>query len=95
MRDLQISGPGTLEVLAGRNIDLGAGSALANGTGVGINALLCGWFGSTLRPDRLSLIGQFAQRIHPLTPTQRVYTAAVTRVWAAYFAAVSLLSLVV
>ncbi|VTY35967.1 Uncharacterised protein [Xylophilus ampelinus] len=62
---------------------------------VGINALLCGWFGSTLRPDRLSLIGQFAQRIHPLTPAHRAYTAAVTRVWAVYFAAVSALSLVV
>ena len=62
---------------------------------VGINALLCGWFASTLRPDRLSLIGQFAQRIHPLTAAHRAYTAAVTRVWAVYFAAVAALSLAV
>jgi uncharacterized membrane protein len=51
----------------------------------GINALLCGWFGSTLRGDRLSLIGQFAQRVHPLSPAMRLYTAQVTRVWTLYF----------
>lgn len=34
--DLQISGPGTLEVLAGRNLDLGTGKAGADGTGLGI-----------------------------------------------------------
>ena len=34
--DLQISGPGTLEVLAGRNLDLGVSSIAQNGTGVGI-----------------------------------------------------------
>lgn len=51
----------------------------------GINALLCGWFGGTLRGDRLSLIGQFAQRVHPLSPTMRIYTAQVTRVWTLYF----------
>lgn len=62
---------------------------------VGINALLCVWFSSTLQPDRLSLIGQFAERVHPLSPAMRTYTAAVTRVWAGYFAAVCVLSLVV
>jgi uncharacterized membrane protein len=51
----------------------------------GINALLCGWFGSTLRGDRLSLIGRFAQRVHPLSPAMRLYTAQVTRVWTLYF----------
>lgn len=59
---------------------------------VGINALLCAWFGSTLRPGQLSLIGQFAQRVHPLTPAHRTYTAAVTRTWTVYFAAVAILS---
>ncbi|RYF71138.1 MAG: hypothetical protein EOO29_30565 [Comamonadaceae bacterium] len=59
---------------------------------VGINALLCAWFGSTLRPGQLSLIGQFAQRVHALTPGHRAYTASVTRVWTLYFAAVALLS---
>lgn len=59
---------------------------------VGINVLLCGWFASTLRPGQLSLIGQFAQRVHPLTPGHRTYTTAVTRTWAFYFAAVAALS---
>lgn len=62
---------------------------------VGINALLCGWFGGTLRRDRLSLIGQFAQRIHPLSPTMRDYTWRVTRVWTVYFALMVLASVVV
>jgi len=34
--DIQISGPGTLEVLAGRNLDLGVGPNNPDGTGVGI-----------------------------------------------------------
>lgn len=62
---------------------------------VGINALLCGWFGSTLRAGRLSLIGQFAQRVHPLSPAHVVYTAQVTRVWTVYFAAMALASVIV
>jgi uncharacterized membrane protein len=62
---------------------------------VGINALLCGWFGGTLRRDRLSLIGQFAQRIHPLSPAMRDYTRRVTCVWTAYFALMALASVVV
>ena len=34
--DLQISGPGSLVVLAGRNLDLGTGASNANGTGAGM-----------------------------------------------------------
>lgn len=34
--DIQISGPGVLEVFAGRDLDLGVGANLANGTGFGI-----------------------------------------------------------
>ena len=34
--DLQISGPGTLEVLAGRNLDLGIGKSNADRTGLGL-----------------------------------------------------------
>ena len=34
--DIQISGPGTLQVLAGRDLDLGSGANNADGTGVGI-----------------------------------------------------------
>ena len=34
--DIQISGPGTLEVFAGRNFDLGVGPSNSDGTGVGI-----------------------------------------------------------
>ncbi len=37
--DLQISGPGTLEVLAGRHIDLGTGASLNDGTGTGITSI--------------------------------------------------------
>ena len=61
----------------------------------GINALLCGWFGSTLRGGQLSLIGQFAQRVHPLSPAMRLYTAQVTRVWTLYFALMVVASIAV
>lgn len=37
--DIQISGPGSLEVLAGRDINLGTGSNNADGTGVGITSI--------------------------------------------------------
>jgi hypothetical protein len=37
--DIQISGPGVLEVLAGRNLDLGTGANLKDGTGVGISSI--------------------------------------------------------
>lgn len=61
----------------------------------GINALLCGWFGGSLRPGRLSLIGRFAERVHPLSSAQRIYTAQVTKVWTCYFAAMTLASVTV
>lgn len=62
---------------------------------VGINVLLCGWFGGSLRAGQLSLIGQFAERVHPLSPAMVRYTAQVTFVWALYFAAMVLASIVV
>ncbi len=62
---------------------------------VAINLLLCGWFASTLRAGQLSMIGSFAQRLHPLTPVQVRYTRNVTRVWVGYFAAVAAVSLLV
>jgi hypothetical protein len=37
--DIQISGPGTLEVLAGRNLDLGIGPSNSDGTAVGITSI--------------------------------------------------------
>ena len=37
--DIQISGPGVLEVLAGRNLDLGSGANFSDGTGVGITSI--------------------------------------------------------
>ena len=37
--DIQINGPGTLVVLAGRDLDLGLGSNNADGTGVGITSI--------------------------------------------------------
>ncbi len=37
--DIQIGGTGTLEVLAGRNIDLGAGANFTDGTSVGITSI--------------------------------------------------------
>ena len=37
--DIQISGPGVLEVLAGRDLDLGTGANFTDGTGVGITSI--------------------------------------------------------
>jgi hypothetical protein len=37
--DIQVSGPGSLQVLAGRNIDLGIGGSNQNGTGAGITSI--------------------------------------------------------
>ena len=37
--DIQIGGPGTLEVLAGRDFNLGVGSSAGDGTGVGISSI--------------------------------------------------------
>lgn len=62
---------------------------------VAINALLCGWFGSTLRGDGLSLIGQFAARVHAIGPDHRRYTRQVTLAWTLYFALVVVSSIVV
>jgi uncharacterized membrane protein len=62
---------------------------------VGINALLCGWFGSTLRGNGLSLIGQFAERVHPLVGEMPRYTRQVTVVWTMYFAVLVVSSIVV
>ena len=62
---------------------------------VAINLLLCGGFGSTLRDGRLSLIGTFAQRVHPLTPGHAAYTWQVTRVWTLYFALMAFTSVLV
>jgi uncharacterized membrane protein len=61
----------------------------------GVNAVLGCWFGGTLRGGGLSLIGQFAQRVHPMVEGMREYTRAVTWVWTAYFAATALLSVAV
>lgn len=62
---------------------------------VGINTVLCAWFAGTLRPGRLSLIGEFAQRIHPISPDMRTYTAKVTAVWAGYFALMAVVSVAI
>jgi uncharacterized membrane protein len=59
---------------------------------VGIYALLAGWFGLSLRGQALSLIGQLAQRLHPLTSDMVVYTRNVTRLWTAYLGAIALAS---
>jgi hypothetical protein len=37
--DIQVSGPGNLQILAGRNIDLGIGGSNQNGTGAGITSI--------------------------------------------------------
>ncbi|MCE9586897.1 MAG: filamentous hemagglutinin family protein [Verrucomicrobia bacterium] len=37
--DIQISGPGTLQVIAGGNIDLGTGDVRSDGTGVGVTSI--------------------------------------------------------
>ncbi|MES2706616.1 MAG: filamentous hemagglutinin family protein [Verrucomicrobiota bacterium] len=49
--DIQISGPGVLEVLAGGRIDLGTGSNFIDGTGVGITSI------GNLRNPNLPLAG--------------------------------------
>ncbi len=61
----------------------------------GIHAVLCCWFGGTLRADRLSLIGQFAQRIHSLSPGMRDYTTLLTRIWTVYFAGMVVASIAI
>jgi filamentous hemagglutinin family protein len=44
--DIQINGPGVMEVLGGRNIDLGTGANFIDGTGVGITSI-----GNTRNPN--------------------------------------------
>ena len=44
--DIQINGPGVLEVLAGRDLDLGTGANFNDGTGVGITSI-----GNTRNPN--------------------------------------------
>ena len=44
--DIQINGPGLLEVLSGRNLDLGTGANFTDGRGVGITSI-----GSTRNPN--------------------------------------------
>jgi len=62
---------------------------------VGINALLCGWFGSTLRGRGLPLITQFAQRVHPLKGHMLAYTTQLTRIWTGFFALTVLASILI
>lgn len=61
----------------------------------GINAVLGGWFGGTLRGDRLSLIGEFASRVQRMEPGLREYTRQVTWVWTCYFALTAVASIAV
>jgi uncharacterized membrane protein len=61
----------------------------------GINAVLGGWFGGTLRGDRLSLIGEFASRVQRMEPGLREYTRQVTWVWTGYFALTAVASIAV
>lgn len=60
---------------------------------VGFNLFFLGVFAASLRPGRLSLIGEFAKRVHPLTPAMISYTRHVTQSWVAYFFCIAALSL--
>ena len=62
----------------------------------GVHALLFAACAASLRPGRLSWIGQAAQRVHgALSPSMAAYTRGLTRLWAAYFALMALASLAV
>ena len=62
----------------------------------GLHALLAVACLASLRPGRLSWIGQAALRVHGhLTPAMVAYTARVTCIWASYFTAMAALSLAV
>jgi len=52
-------------------------------------------FFASLRGGGPSLITRMARRVHALTPAMEVYTAHVTRLWAAYFFGMTVLSCVV
>jgi uncharacterized membrane protein len=61
-----------------------------------VHLALCVSFAATLRPGRLPLITRAAQRVHgPLQPAMAVYTRQVTLVWAIYFLAMAMLSVLV
>ncbi|WP_295856157.1 hypothetical protein [uncultured Xylophilus sp.] len=63
---------------------------------VGTHVLLGGWFASTLRAGRQSLIGSFAARVHgTLTPSMAAYTRRLTVVWSVYFFAMAAVSVAV
>jgi filamentous hemagglutinin len=51
--DIQISGPGTLEVLAGQNLSLGVGTEFSDGTGAGITSV-----GAQRNPALASIVAQ-------------------------------------
>lgn len=61
----------------------------------GMHALLAAWFGSSLRGDGLTVIGQFAQRVHHVTPDMRIYTRHVTQLWTGYFVSMVVASLAI
>ncbi len=58
---------------------------------VAINLALCWTFAITLRQGSTPLITRMAQRIHrEFTPALRAYTGRLTRLWVAYFVAMSI-----
>lgn len=60
----------------------------------GIHAALAWFFGRTLRAGSTPLITAMAERIHTrFTPEMRAYTRMLTRVWALYFVAMIVVSL--
>ncbi len=62
----------------------------------GINLCLALFFGSTLRPGRVSIITAVAQRVHgkELPPAHFAYTRQVTAAWAIFFLMIVTISLV-
>lgn len=62
----------------------------------GIHLALGAAFALTLRPGSTPLITLLAERVHErLTPAMRAYTRALTKAWAAYFAAMTALSVAI
>lgn len=61
----------------------------------GINFFLAVFFGSTLRPGRISIITSVAQRVHgrELSPTHFAYTRQVTVAWTIFFLVIVAISL--
>lgn len=62
----------------------------------GINFCLALFFGSTLRPGRVSIITAVAQRVHgkDLPPAHFAYTRQVTAAWTVFFLVIVAISLV-